>query len=167
MNRLVVERATDADWPRLWPIWHEVVAAGDTYCYEPATPSEVARADWLDPLPSECWLARLGDEVLGMYHLSPNQAGPGSHVVNGSYMVAAAARGSGVGRAMVEHSLRRAREAGYLAMQFNAVVETNAGAIHLYEDLGFVRIGRVPRAFRHPARGLVDLVIMYRDLDGP
>jgi ribosomal protein S18 acetylase RimI-like enzyme len=77
-------------------------------------------------------------------------------------MVDAVARGRGVGRALVEHSLRRAREAGFLGVQFNAVAATNVYAIKLYEDLGFETIGIVPQGFRHPTEGLVGLHIMYR-----
>jgi len=53
---------------------------------------------------------------------------------------------------------------GYLAMQFNAVVETNASAIRLWESLGFTIIGTVPEAFRHPQHRLVGLHIMHRFL---
>lgn len=49
-------------------------------------------------------------------------------------------------------------------MQFNAVVETNASAVHLYEDLGFRTIGIAPGAFRHPIEGDVGLRIMWLDL---
>ena len=75
--------------------------------------------------------------------------------------------GRGVGRALVEHSLRRAAGLGFLGMQFNAVAATNTGAIALYERLGFAAVGRVPGAFRHPRAGRVDLVVMYRELDAP
>lgn len=148
----------------MWPIWRAIVAAGDTYTYEPATPEDAARAMWLAPAPVETWLALAGDELLGLYKLAPNQKGPGDHVVNASYMVGDAARGRGVGRVMVEHSLRRAREAGYLAMQFNAVAATNVHAIRLYHELGFATVGTVPRAFRHPTAGFVDLLVMWREL---
>ena len=70
----------------------------------------------------------------------------------------------GLGRAMGEHCLEQARAAGYLGMQFNAVVASNHTAIKLWSALGFSTIGTVPRAFRHPTDGLVDLLIMYRDL---
>lgn len=163
---LSVQRATVDDWPAIWPIWHEVVAAGDTYTYDPGSTSEQARAAWLRGGDrDEAWVAWLGDRVVGTYHIAPNQTGAGDHVVNGSYMVAAAARGHGVGRALVEHSLRRAGELGFLGMQFNAVAATNVGAIALYETLGFAVVGRVPGAFRHPREGRVDLVVMYRELD--
>ena len=69
-----------------------------------------------------------------------------------------------MGRALVEHSLKRAAAAGYLAIQFNAVAETNVGAIGLYERLGFATIGTVPNAFLHPQAGYVGLRVMHRDL---
>ncbi len=159
-----VRRAVDGDWDAVWPIWHEVVTAVDTYAYDPATTRERARASWFAPAPHEAWVADVGGAVVGTYHLGPNHSGPGSHVANASYMVASAARGQGIGRLLVEHSIGRAREAGYLGMQFNAVAATNVHAIALYERLGFVTVGVVPRAFRHPREGLVGLHVMYRDL---
>ena len=48
-------------------------------------------------------------------------------------------------------------------MQFNAVVETNAAAVQLYERLGFQILGTVPRAFRHRTEGLVGLHLMYHE----
>jgi ribosomal protein S18 acetylase RimI-like enzyme len=159
------------DWPRIWPVWHEIVAPGDTYCYEPGSTSEQARAAWLDGPPAETWLvddaapgAGAAAPVLGVYHLSPNQPGAGAHIANGSYMVAAAARGRGVGRRLVEHSLARAVELGYRGMQFNAVAATNRSAIELYRRLGFTTIGVVPGGFRHPEAGHVDLHVMFRSL---
>jgi ribosomal protein S18 acetylase RimI-like enzyme len=161
-----IRPATDDDWPRLWPIWHEVVAAGDTYAYDPDTSYADARASWSGGRPGhETWLAETSVGVpLGLYHVSPNHAGPGGHVANGSYMVAASARGRGVGRALVEHSLARCAEIGFRAIQFNAVAETNTGAIALYERLGFATVGIVPEAFAHPQLGFVGLRVMHRPL---
>lgn len=87
-----------------------------------------------------------------------------SHVANASFMVDPAASGRGIGRALAEHLLDRAREQGYRSMQFNAVVETNAGAVRLWESLGFTIIGTVPEAFRHAEHGLVGLHVMHRFL---
>ena len=67
-----------------------------------------------------------------------------------------------MGRRLVEHSLHRLRELGYRALQFNAVAETNVGAIGLYESMGFTTVGVVPGAFDHPRRGYVGLRIMHR-----
>ena len=58
--------------------------------------------------------------------------------------------GAGIGRRLAEHVLDEARSLGYSAMQFNAVVETNARAVALWRALGFTIIGTVPAAFRHP-----------------
>jgi ribosomal protein S18 acetylase RimI-like enzyme len=76
-------------------------------------------------------------------------------------MVAPDTRGTGVGRAMCEYVISRARDQGYAAMQFNAVVSTNEYAIELYRTLGFVTIGTVPEAFEHATLGRVGLDIMY------
>jgi len=164
MAELRIDPAGEADWDELWPIWHAIVAAGDTYAYDPATTKEEARRQWLGAANAEVWVARRDAIAVGLYKIAANQAGPGSHIVNGSYMVSPTTRGTGVGRAMVEHSLARAAELGYRGMQFNAVAATNVHAIRLYEQLGFGTIGVVPGGFRHPELGFVDLLIMYRSL---
>lgn len=164
MAELRIDRAVDADWDELWPIWHGIVAAGDTYTYDPATTKDAARRQWLGAANAEVWVARLDEVAVGLYKIAPNQAGPGGHVVNGSYMVAPTTRGGGVGRTMVEHSIERAAELGYRGIQFNAVAATNVHAIGLYERLGFLTIGVIPGGFRHPEQGFVDLLIMYRPL---
>jgi ribosomal protein S18 acetylase RimI-like enzyme len=74
------------------------------------------------------------------------------------------AQGRGIARLMLEHSLVRARERGFLAMQFNFVVSTNERAIRTWQTHGFVEVGRLPLAFRHPTVGLVDALVMYRQL---
>ena len=161
-------RPADAtDWPAIWPIFQQVVAAADTYPYDPATDFDAGRGVWLAPPPDRAWLVSDADgTVLGTYKTGPNRAGPGSHVATASYMVAEVARGRGVGRAMVLHSIEQARAGGFRGIQFNAVAASNTWAIKLYEDLGFRVIGAVPGGFRHPRQGFVDLLIMYLDLTG-
>jgi GNAT superfamily N-acetyltransferase len=73
-------------------------------------------------------------------------------------------QGRGVGRALGEYIVGWAADAGYRGMQFNAVVETNTGAVALWKSLGFEVIGTVPQAFDHQREGLVDLLVMYRAL---
>ncbi|HEU5271354.1 MAG TPA: GNAT family N-acetyltransferase [Jatrophihabitans sp.] len=159
--------AEAADWPAIWPVFQQVVTAADTYPYDPATDFAGGREIWLAPPPDRAWLVTDTDgTVLGTYKTGPNRAGPGAHVATASYMVAAAARGRGVGRAMVLHSIEQSRAGGFRGIQFNAVAATNTSAIKLYEDLGFRVIGAVPGGFRHPQQGFVDLLIMYLDLTG-
>jgi GNAT superfamily N-acetyltransferase len=154
----------DTDWPSVWPIFREVVTAGDTFAYDPAWSSEQAREVWVVDPPGLTVVACDGSWVLGTAHMGPNRPGPGSHVVTASFMVASDARGRGIGRALGEYALSWAREQGYAAMQFNAVVESNHVAVRLWQVLGFHIIGTVPEAFEHPTLGRVGLHAMHRRL---
>jgi L-amino acid N-acyltransferase YncA len=159
-----IREFVDDDWPAVWPIFQEVVTAGDTYPYDPAWTSEQARAVWVEASPGQTVVACEGARVLGTAKMGPNRPGPGAHVATASFMVAAAARGRGVGRALGEYAVSWAEAQGYAAMQFNAVVETNHAAVHLWRALGFHIVGTVPEAFEHPSLGRVGLHIMYRRL---
>jgi L-amino acid N-acyltransferase YncA len=155
---------TEHDWEAIWPLFHEVVAAGETYVYDPEWSSEEARDVWVRTPPGHTVVAIEGDRMLGTAHMGPNRPGPGSHVSTASFMVAADARGQGVGRALGEYVLDWARAEGYASMQFNAVVESNVAAVALWKALGFEIIGTVPEAFEHPTLGRVGLHVMYRRL---
>jgi ribosomal protein S18 acetylase RimI-like enzyme len=102
--------------------------------------------------------------IVGTAKLLPNNEGGGSHVANASFMVDPARSGLGLGRALAEHVLAAATADGYRAMQFNAVVETNIAAVHLWRSVGFQVLATVPDAFDHPVHSLVGLLIMYRSL---
>jgi GNAT superfamily N-acetyltransferase len=159
-----IREYVDTDWPSVWPIFREVVAAGDSFAYDPGWSSTQAREVWIEAPPGRTVVACDGPRVLGTAKMGPNRPGPGSHVSTASFMVAGDARGRGVGRALGEYALSWAREQGYAAMQFNAVVESNHVAVGLWQALGFRIIGTVPEAFEHPKLGLVGLHVMYRRL---
>jgi len=159
-----IRPASEADHDRIVEIFHEVVAAGDALANEPGASREEALEDWIE-LPQVTYVAELDGSVAGVSMLKPNQRGLGDHVCNCGYMVAAAARGRGVGRALCEHSLEQARALGYRAMQFNFVVSTNRPAVDLWLKMGFEIIGTLPLAFRHSQWGFVDAYVMYRRLD--
>jgi L-amino acid N-acyltransferase YncA len=161
---LNIRPAAEADRDAIWDIFHEVVAAGDTYAFDPGMLREEALAYWFEA-GTHTYVAESDRRVVGTYILRANQAGPGAHVANAAYMVAKDARGLGVGRKMAEHSLSEARRLGFRAMQFNFVVSTNASAIHLWQQLGFKIVGTLPGAFRHPQAGYVDVYVMFRSLD--
>jgi len=152
----------DADWPRIWPFFQEIVAARETYAYDPAWTSEQARTIWTAQ--DHVVVAIDDDAVLGSASIGKNRPGPGAHVSTASFMVSSAARGRGVGRRLGEYAVMWAREQGFTAMQFNAVVETNTPAVRLWHELGFEIVGTVPRAFEHPRHGLVGLHVMYLEL---
>jgi len=162
-GQLRLRRATDADWPAMWAIFHAVVATGDTYAYPPNISEPEARQIWLGA-GIATYVAERGTDVVGTYVLKPNQPGLGAHVANAGYMVRPGAFGGGIGTTMCEHSLVEAQAAGYRAMQFNAVVSTNVRAVALWKRLGFAVIGTVPGGFRHAKLGYVDLLIMFRPI---
>jgi len=154
----------DDDWPQVWPIVEDVIIAQETFPFSPDWTSEVARDVWVERPPGLSVVAVEEDRVLGTAKMGPNRPGPGSHVSTASFMVAPDARGRGVGQALSEYALDWARDQGYAAMQFNAVVETNTAAVALYKSLGFDVVGTVPEAFDHPSLGLVGLHVMHRRL---
>ena len=156
-----IREATAEDFEQIWPIFHEVVAAGDTYAYARDTQKSEACRVWLDQ-PDRTFVAEQGGLVLGTYYIKKNASGPGDHVCNCGYMVSGAARGRGLATLMCEHSQQLAIDMGFKAMQFNLVVETNEGAAALWVKLGFAIVGTLPGAFKHPERGYVGAHVMYK-----
>lgn len=161
---MLIRAATDEDWPGIWPFLGPVLAAGETYTYPQDISESEARAAWLRAEPWQVLVAEEGGRIRGIAKYGPNQPGRGSHVANASFVVDPAVAGWGVGRALAERVLADAPTHGFLAMQFNAVVATNAGAIRLWESLGFRIMATIPEAFDHPTAGLVGLHVMHRYL---
>ncbi|MFF8960948.1 GNAT family N-acetyltransferase [Streptomyces sp. NPDC014894] len=159
---MIVQDAAPEDWPAVWPFWRKIVAAGDTYTWDPDTSEESARALWTAP-GNRVFVARDDDGITGSAVLRANYGGPAARIANAAFMVDPERTGRGVGRALAEHVLAEARREGYTGMVFNAVVETNP-AVRLWTSLGFRILGTVPAAYDHPEHGPVGLHIMYRDL---
>lgn len=145
-ERMTIRLFNEGDLAAMCAIWNEVVEAGVAFPQEECLTIDSGREFFSSQ--SATAVALAGDEVLGLYILHPNNVGRCGHVANASYAVASAAQGKGIGRALVSDSLRRAGELGFRGLQFNAVVASNVGAIHLYEDLGFSFVGTIPGGFR-------------------
>ena len=158
---LTIRAATESDFEQIWPIFHEVAAAGDTYGYRPDTSQEQAFHLWME-YPRSTYVAEEDGQILGTYYIKTNNEGPGDHVCNCGYMVSAKARGKGLATSMCEHSQQEALRLGYKAMQFNFVASSNEGAARLWTKLGFATVGRLPRAFNHPGLGYVDALVMFK-----
>jgi L-amino acid N-acyltransferase YncA len=159
-----IRLAQAEDWPRIHPIFAAIVEAGETYAYPQGLTSEQAQPLWLEPAPGATFVAMHGDQLLGTAKCGPNRPGRGAHVATASFMVDPAHAGRGVGRALGQYVLTWAREEGFRAMQFNAVVETNTMAVRLWQSLGFSIVGTVPEAFDSRSHGLVGLHVMHRYL---
>lgn len=126
----------------LYSLFAGVVARREGFPQQdPLTPEEFAAA-WERPT---VVAARYAEGLVGAYYLRPNFVGRASHIANAGYVVAPSARGRGVGRALVEDSIRRAPALGFSAIQFNLVFAGNP-ARRLYQSLGWREIGRVPEA---------------------
>ncbi|MFI7000625.1 GNAT family N-acetyltransferase [Nocardia sp. NPDC050175] len=156
-----VREHTPADWPQVWPIVRDIVRAGETFTYDPAMTEEQAHDIWVKGPPAVTAVAVIDDRVVGSANAYANRPGPGAHVSTASFMVAAEARGKGVGTALCRFVMAWAKEQGFAGMQFNAVAASNHRAIDLYRRLGFEIVGTVPGAFHHPTLGRVGLHVMY------
>ena len=162
---MLIREATSGDWPGIWPFLQRIVRAGETYTWDSSITEDDARTQWLVPPPWRVFVAVDPDgAIVGTAKVGPNQAGPGAHVANASFMVDPTRAGEGIGRALGEHVLQFARDTGFSAMQFNAVVETNTNAVALWRSLGFDVLTTIPEAFRRPTGELVGLHLMYRQL---
>lgn len=103
-------------------------------------------------------------EIVGMYILHPNNIGRCSHICNASYAVKSDLRGQHIGEKLVTDCIKQAKEIGYKILQFNAVVKSNTTALHLYEKLGFVKLGVIPKGFRLDNGEYEDIIPHYIEL---
>ena len=158
-----IRRATDDDHIGVWEILEPVFRAGDTYSIDADISRDDALAYWFD-VQKQTFVAEADGRIIGTYYIRANQAGGGAHVCNCGYMTHPAARGQGVARAMLEHSLDLAPRIGYRAMQYNFVVSTNTRAVQTWQRYGFDIVGTLPMAFHHPQMGDVDAYVMYKHL---
>src|SRR5215471_7143839 len=158
-----IRNAVAGDADAVWAILEPVIRAGETYTLPRDMNRESAVAFWLSPN-HEVFVAEDNGAIVGTYILRANQQGGGSHVANCGYMTAPHATGRGIARAMCAHSLERARERGFRAMQFNFVVSSNERAVRLWQSFGFEIVGRLPGAFLLPTVGYTDAYVMYREL---
>ena len=162
-DALSIRPASPTDDDAIWAILEPTFRAGETYPIPRDIDRAGALAYWRNA-GHRVFVAEREGRIVGTYYLRANNRGGGAHVANCGYMVAPDARGRGVARAMCEHSLGIAREAGFAAMQFNFVIASNTRAVRLWQSCGFAIVGTLPGAFAHPARGFVDAYVMHRPL---
>ena len=143
-------------------VWNEIVREGIAFPQEDELDEITGDAFFRSQ--THCGVAVKDGYVLGLYILHPNNIGRCGHIANASYAVSSAARGKGVGRALVEDSLIQGKAAGFRVLQFNAVVATNLSARHLYEALGFTQLGIIPEGFRMPDGSYADICPYYHKL---
>ncbi len=160
---IAIRKYREEDKEQIWKIIEYVISKGDCFTDSPDSSREQILDNWCS-FEKHTFVAISEDKIVGTFYLKENQSGLGSHIANGSYMVAPEAGGKGVGRKMCEFSIEEAERLGFRAMQFNFVVKSNEKAVKLWKSLGFEIIGEIPEAFRHIENGLTNAYIMYRKL---
>ncbi|MFF2957133.1 GNAT family N-acetyltransferase [Kitasatospora sp. NPDC057965] len=156
--------ASDEDWPSIYPFYAAIMAEGRTYAFPERQTLDEARPWWMERPPGRTVVAVLDGRIVGSAKMGPNKPGRGAHIGTASFLVDPAFQGRGIGRALGEYVVEWHREQGFRGIQFNAVVETNESAVHLWKSLGFEVVGTVPGVFDHPEHGYVGQHVMFRRL---
>ena len=133
------------DLPLMVAIWNEVVEDGIAFPQEELLTEESGREFFA----GQSWCGVAEDE-----------AGK----VLGSYAVSKKARGLHIGEKLVLDCLKEGKKHGFGVLQFNAVVATNLHARHLYERLGFIQLGTIPKGFRMKDGHYEDICPYYKEL---
>ena len=144
---IIIRQFEDKDISFMNAVWNEVVEDGIAFPQEDILNAETGKEFFYNQ--SYCGVAENDTgEIVGLYILHPNNVGRCGHICNASYAVSSAVRGQHIGEKLVMDCLVMAKKLGFRVLQFNAVVESNIHARHLYERLGFVQLGTIPGGFR-------------------
>ena len=144
---MTVREYCTGDLEQMIAIWNEIVEEGVAFPQEELLDEKSGEQFFASQ--SYCGVAADDDgRVAGLYILHPNNIGRCGHICNASYAVSSSCRGQHIGEKLVLNCIRKAKEIGFGILQFNAVVETNTHARHLYERLGFRQLGVIPKGFR-------------------
>ena len=143
-------------------IWNEVVRAGNAFPQENELSAKQADEFFLSQ--TYTGLAEESGKIYGLYILHPNNIGRCGHICNASYAVSSAARGRHIGEALVKDCLIKAKQKGFLILQFNAVVASNKAALSLYKKLGFTKAATIPKGFRLDDGSYEDIIPHFIEL---
>ena len=158
---IIISAFEQTDAEQAIVIWNQIVREGNAF---PQT-EELTVSDAIDFFTSQSFtgVAHDGetDEIVGLYILHPNNIGRCGHICNASYAVRNDQRGKHVGEALVRHCMAIGKTLGFRILQFNAVVRSNAPALHLYQKLGFVQLGVIPGGFRLDDGTYEDIIPHY------
>lgn len=143
-------------------IWNEVVEEGNAFPQEECLTEATGKAFFAAQ--TYCGVAVGDGQIYGLYILHPNNVGRCGHICNASYAVSRESRGMHIGEKLVKHCLEQAKAHGFGVLQFNAVVESNVHARHLYERLGFRQLGTIPKGFRRKDGIFENICPYYHEL---
>ena len=141
-----IRKFRKSDIPEMVEIWNEIVEAGNAFPQEEFLNAETGGKFFSEQ--SYTGVAWENGRIYGLYILHPNNIGRCGHICNASYAVSSESRGKHIGEKLVLDCIMQARNIGFKILQFNAVVESNTRARHLYERTGFRQLGTIPNGFR-------------------
>ena len=143
---MIIRKYEDKDLDQMIAIWNEIVDEGIAFPQEELLDANTGK----DFFASQTYtgVAENDGKIVGLYILHPNNVGRCGHICNASYAVSSNVRGQHIGEKLVKDCIEQAAANGFRVLQFNAVVESNVHARHLYERLGFVQLGTIPGGFR-------------------
>lgn len=159
---ITIREYDENDIKAMMDIWNEVVDEG--IAFPQMEPLTLEEAKSFFAAQSFSAVAEKDNEIIGLYILHPNNVGRCGHISNASYAVKSSVRGLHVGEQLVRHCLEKGHELGFRILQFNAVVKSNYSANHLYEKLGFVKLGVVPEGFLLKNGVYEDIILYYHTL---
>lgn len=161
---IIIREYQPADVLQAMGIWNEVVREGVAF----PQVDELTEQEAADFFSNQSYTGVAVDsdtgEVVGLYTLHPNNVGRCGHISNTSYAVRSDKRGLHIGEQLVKDSLAVGARLGFRILQFNAVVAANVHALHLYERLGFTRLGRIPQGFLMKDGHYEDIILLYIEL---
>ncbi len=159
---MLIRKYAARDLREMMKIWNAVVEEGAAFPQE----ETLEWSNGMDFFASQsyCGVAEENGVIVGLYILHPNNVGRCGHICNASYAVDAECRGKHIGEQLVKDCLRNAKRLGFGVIQFNAVVESNVHARHLYERLGFTQLGTIPKGFRMKDGHYESICPYYREL---
>ena len=150
--------------PRIVELPREVVEDGVAFPQEEYLNEETGKAFFAEQTYTAAAVDEESGKVYGLYILHPNNIGRCGHICNASYAVKSQLRGHHIGEALVKHCMEQGKKLGFRILQFNAVVKSNASALHLYEKLGFTQLGVIPGGFLMKDGSYEDIIPHYHVL---
>lgn len=152
------------DLPEMIALWNGIVEEGNAFPQEEILDNQRGESFFASQTYSGVAINGNTGQICGLYILHPNNVGRCGHICNASYGVCPEARGMHIGEKLVLDCMEQGRRHGFKVLQFNAVVATNIPARQLYERLGFVPLGTIPKGFRMRDGHYEDICPYYHEL---
>lgn len=162
--KMIIRAFEEKDLPSMIKIWNEIVEDGVAFPQEELLDGATGAEFFASQTYTAVAENETNHDICGLYILHPNNIGRCGHICNASYAVRSDCRGQHIGEKLVLDCLYQAKKHGFKIMQFNAVVENNIHARHLYEHLGFIQLGTIPNGFKMKDEHFENICPYYKEL---